>query len=154
MSLTWKRAILALIVAVATGCSGGVFPGGPAVKASGQMLVGRWSMVPKGIDDENPGVQEVSGAAGESARFRLVFNSDQTYEQSVETKIALAPVLNQKGSIKGTWKVVEARDNTLIIELPDGDLRPQVKIRFQSKDRCVYDQGEGEGEVLVLTRLP
>jgi hypothetical protein len=137
---------------MATGCSGGLLPGRPRVKATGQTLIGRWAMVPKGVDDETPGVQEVSGAAGESARFRFVFNSDQTYEQSVETKFDPAPVLNKKSSIKGTWKVVEARENKLVIELPDENLVPRVKVEFQSKDRCIYDQGEGE--VFVLTRLP
>jgi hypothetical protein len=139
------------MVAAAAGCSGGLWPGRPAVVASGQLLVGRWGMAPKGLEGEASRNGTISAVPGESFTFQMVFNADQTYEQSVETKMALAPVLNRKDSIKGNWRVAEARANTLVIELPEPDLVPKVKVEFQSKDRCIFDQGEGE--VFVLTRI-
>ncbi len=146
-----RNHLMLVLLVGAAGCSGGLLPGRPTVQATGQLLVGRWGMVPKGHEDEASETGTISPVPGDRITFQIVFNADQTYEQSVETKMALAPVLDRKGSLKGTWKVAEARANALVIELPEPDLTARVKVEFKGRDRCIYDQGEGE--VFVLTRL-
>jgi hypothetical protein len=69
---------------------------------------------------------------------------------SVRSSVGNIAALKQQGSINGTWKVVDVQGNTLIIELPEGDLKPRVTVVFQTEDRCTYDTGNDE--VLVLTR--
>jgi hypothetical protein len=69
---------------------------------------------------------------------------------SVHSSVGNIAEQKQQGSIDGTWKVVEIQGDTLIIELPEDDLKPHVTVVFQTKNRCTYDTGNGE--VLVLTR--
>jgi hypothetical protein len=142
--------MIILIVALLSGCSGGALPGRSKVRATAQTLVGRWDAVPKGVYDESPGAREVTGPGGEKAHFRYVFNSDQTYVMSVHSSVGNIAALNQQGSINGTWKVVGRKDNTLIIELPEGDLKPRVTVVFQTEDRCTYDTGNDD--VMVLSK--
>jgi hypothetical protein len=145
-----KNAIIILVIALLSGCSGGAWPGRAKVRATAQTLVGRWDAVPKSVYDESPGAREVAGPALERAHFRYVFNSDQTYVMSVHSSVGNIAALNQQGSINGTWKVVDKQGNTLIIELPVDDLKPRVTVVFQTEDRCIYDTGNDE--VFVLTR--
>jgi hypothetical protein len=149
----WKKtAILMGCATMMAGCSQGSWPGHSRFQVDSPTLVGRWSGVPKDVADGFPDAQEVKGPAGEIARFRWEFKNDQTYKTSVEAKVGNTSQLDRRGSVKGTWRVVEIRGNTLTIELPVQDLRPRVKVVFESKDRCLLDQGDGE--VFVLTRLP
>ena len=69
---------------------------------------------------------------------------------SVHSSVGNIAALKQQGSINGNWKVVDIHGNTLIIELPEDDLRPRVTVVFQTEDRCTYDPGNNE--VVVLTR--
>jgi hypothetical protein len=144
-----KNAMIVLVIAL-LGCTGGAWPGRSMVRASAQSLVGRWDAVPKGVYDESPGTREVTGPGLERVHFRYVFNSDQTYVMSVQSSVGNIAALKQQGSINGTWKVVDIQGNTLIIELPEDDLRPRVTVVFQTEDRCTYDTGNDE--VFVLTR--
>jgi hypothetical protein len=141
-----RTSLCLVLLVAASGCSGR-----PQVEASAKVLVGRWSMVPKGLEDEADETGKMRPVPGQSIAFQMVFNAEGTYEQSVDSRFDPAPVLNQKGSIKGKWRVAEARGNTLIVELPEPDLVARVKVEFQSKDRCIYNVGEEEA--FVLTRL-
>jgi hypothetical protein len=145
-----KNATIILVIALLSGCSGGVWPGKSKVRATAQTLVGRWDAIPKGVYDESPGARELTGPGLERAHLRYVFNSDQTYVMSLDSSVGNIAALKQHGSINGTWKVVDIQGNTLIIELPEDDLKPRVTVVFQTKDRCIYDTGNDE--VLVLTR--
>jgi hypothetical protein len=145
-----KNAMIILVIAQLSGCSGGAWPGRSKVRATAQTLVGRWDAVPKAAYDESPGARELTGPGLERAHFRCVFNSDQTYVMSVQTSVGNIEALKQQGSIKGTWKVVDIKGNKLIIELPEDDLKPRVTVVFQTEDRCTYDPGNDE--VLVLMR--
>jgi hypothetical protein len=145
-----KNAMIILVIVLLSGCSGGAWSGRSKVRATAKTLVGRWDAVPKVVYDESPGAREVTGPGLERAHFRCVFNSDQSYVMSVHSSVGNIAALEQHGSIKGTWKVVDIKGNTLIIELPEDDLKPRVTVVFQTKDRCTYDPGNDE--VLVLTR--
>jgi hypothetical protein len=145
-----KNAIVIIVMALLTGCSGGMRPGRSKVQATAQSLVGRWDAVPKDVYDESPGAREVTGPGLERAHFRYVFNSDQTYVMSVHSSVGKIAALEQHGSINGMWKVVDIQGNRLIIELPEHDLKPRITVAFQTEDRCTYDMGNEE--VLILTR--
>jgi hypothetical protein len=145
-----KIALMILVIALLSGCSGGVLPSRSKVRATAQTLVGRWDAVPKGVYDESPEAREVTGPGHERVHFRYVFKSDQTYVMSVDSSVGNIAALKQQGSINGTWKVVDIQGNTIIIELPVDDLKPRVTVVFQTEDRCTYDTGNDE--VFVLTR--
>jgi hypothetical protein len=145
-----KDVIIVLVIALLAGCSGGVWPGTSKVRATAQTLVGRWDAVPKPAYDESPGARELTGPGLERAHFRYVFNRDQTYVMSVHSSVGNIAALEQHGSINGIWKVVDIRGNTIIIELPEEDIKPRVTVVFQTEDRCTYDPGNEE--VMVLSR--
>ena len=150
MSLFRKGAILVYSVVLAS-CSPGGSNGSPRLQVTPETLLGRWIALPKELADETPGVMEVKGPARETAKFRWEFKKDRTYEMSVEAKVANIPALARQGKVSGIWKVVETRGNTLTIELPIEDFSTRVKVVFESKDKCIYDAGEGE--VMVLNRI-
>jgi hypothetical protein len=145
-----KNAMIILVAALIAGCSGGVWPGTPKVRATAKSLVGRWDAVPKPHYDESPGAREMTGPGLERVHLLYAFNSDQTYVMTMNSSVGNIAALKQQGSLNGKWKVVEIKGDTLIIELPEEDLKPRVTVVFQTKDRCTYDPGNDE--VLVLMR--
>jgi hypothetical protein len=150
-----KNVIIAGLVALLAGCSNET-RNGPVqrIEATGETLVGRWSALPKSVADENPGGHEARGALGETIRFRWEFRDDQSFTSSSEVKSEIVPVPGGSGLVRGTWKVVEVRGNTLIIEVSSerGGSAARATIVFESHERCLMDVGDDE--VLVLTRLP
>jgi hypothetical protein len=109
--------------------------------------------VPKDAAVETPDGQDMKGALGETFKFRWEFKNDQTCTMSVDVDPGIVPVPGSSATVPATWKVLEVRGDTLIIELSrKGGPAAQVKIAFESKDKCLYNAGEDE--VMVLTRLP
>jgi len=152
VSFFTKSALLIAAVAMLAGCSKGNLPGNQQPQVTSETLIGRWSVLPKDVADENPGAHDVRGPAGEITKFRWQFKKDQTFEMSVDAKVGQVPELDRKATGSGTWKVLEVRGDTLVIELSRSIAVGRVTVVFQSQDRCTYDAGDGE--VLVLTRLP
>jgi hypothetical protein len=147
-----KSALLFVAVAMLAGCSKGNLSRNQQPQVTSDTLIGRWSVLPKDLADENPGADDVRGPAGEITKFRWQFKKDQTFEMSVDAKVGRVPELDRKATSSGTWKVLEVRGDTLVIELSRKIAVGRATVVFQSQDRCTYDAGEGE--VFVLTRLP
>jgi hypothetical protein len=152
MSFFPKSAPLVVAVAILAGCSRGKLSGNQPPQVSSETLIGRWSVLPKDLADENPGAHDVLGPAGEVTKLRWQFKKDQTFEMSVDSKVGRVPELDRKATGTGTWKVLEVRSDTLVIKISRKNTVDRVTVVFQSQDRCIYDAGDGE--VLVLTRLP
>jgi hypothetical protein len=145
------KGVTLFCVAMVAGCSAGGTSGDPRFQVTPETLVGSWTAVPKAVADEHAGAREIRGPGGESAKFRWVFKNDHTYEMSVDARVADIPALAQQGKVSGTWIVLEVRANLLSIELPDDDLKTQVKIIFEGPNKCLYDAGESE--MWVLNRV-
>jgi hypothetical protein len=152
MSFFTNRVLLLIAVALLAGCSKGKLSGNQQPQVTSETLIGRWSVLPKDLADENPGAHDVRGPAGEITKLRWQFKKDQTFEMSVDSKVGQVPDLDRKATGTGTWKVLEVRGDTLVIELSRKTAVGRVTVIFQSQDRCTYDAGDSE--VLVLTRLP
>jgi hypothetical protein len=152
VSFFTKSALLIAAVAMLVGCSKGNLSGNQQPQVTSETLIGRWSVLPKDLADENPGAHDVRGPAGEVTKLRWQFKKDQTFEMSVDAKVGQVPELDRKATGTGTWKVLEVRGDTLLIELSRKIEVGRVMVVFQSQDRCTYDAGDGE--ILVLTRLP
>jgi hypothetical protein len=144
------------IVVCLVGCTGKSLD---PIKA--ETLIGRWRAVTKDDADEGNATRDASTPSGETVAFRYEFKPDHTYETSVELTGGLMPLMPQvagKHAVRGTWNVVEVGRDTLTVELPDPKLAAagfpahQVKVVFQTKDRCVFNAGSAEA--MVLTRLP
>ena len=151
MSFFTKSALFVAVVAMLAGCSKWKPYGNQQPQVTSETLIGRWSVLPKDLADENPKAQDMKGPAGEITKLRWQFKKDQTFEMSVDAKVGL-PELDRKAKGTGTWKVLEVRGDTLVIELSRNIAVGRVTVVFQSQDRCTYDAGDGE--VLVLTKLP
>jgi hypothetical protein len=150
-----KNAIVAGLAALLATCSNET-RNGPLqrVEVTGETLVGRWSALPKAEADENPGGHEARGALGETIKFRWEFQNDQSCTFSSEVKGQIVPAPGGSATVTGTWKVVEARGDTLLIEISSegGRFAGPATIVFESHDRCRMHTKGDEG--LVLTRLP
>jgi len=150
-----RNVILAGLVALLAGCSNET-RNRPVqrTEVTGETLVGRWSAAPKSLADANPGGHEMRGALGETIKFRWEFRNDQSFTSSSEVKSNIVPAPGGSGLVRGTWKVVEVRGDTLIVEFSSerGSPAARATIVFESPDRCLMDVGDDEG--LVLTRLP
>ena len=151
MSFFTKSALLVAVVALVAGCSKWKPYGNQPPQVTPETLIGRWSVLPKELADENPGAHDMKGPAGEITKLRWQFKKDQTFEMSVDARVG-HPELDRKATQTGTWKVLEIRGDTLVIELSRRIEVGRVTVVFQSQDRCTYEGGDGE--VLVLTRLP
>jgi hypothetical protein len=149
-----NRAPLAVVVVVLTGCSQGASGVHSRFEATPAALIGRWSALPKEVADEHPGKPDAQGALGESISFRWEFKDNQTFEMVSEVKGGLAPMLANKANVTGAWKVLEARGNTLTIELSHEGFAATASVAFETADRCLYSSGGETDEVLVLSRLP
>jgi hypothetical protein len=149
-----KSAILAAFVAFLASCSGETGHDRPRIEVTADSLVGRWRAVPKDVAVETPDGQDMKGALGETIKFRWEFKNDQTCTMSTEVDSRIVPVPGSSATVPATWKVVEVRGDTLIIELSRkvGQPAARVNVVFESKDKCLYNGGEDE--VMVLTRLP
>jgi len=152
VSFFTKSALLVAAVAMLAGCSKWNLSGNQQPQVTSETLIGRWSVLPKDVADENPGEHDVKGPAGEITKLRWQFKKDQTFEMSVDSKVGQVPELDRQATHTGTWKVLEVRGDTLVIELSQKIAVGRVTVVFQSHDRCTYDAGDGE--VLVLRRLP
>ena len=152
VSFLMKSALLLAAVAILAGCAKWKLSGNEQPQVTPETLIGRWSVLPKDVADENPGAHEVRGPAGEITKLRWQFKKDQTFEMSVDSKVGQVPELERKATGTGTWRVLEVRGDTLVIELSRKIAVGRVTVVFQSQDRCTYDAGDGE--VLVLTRIP
>jgi hypothetical protein len=136
-------------------CSNGTQNGPlPRIEVTGETLVGRWSALPKAEVEENPGGHEARGALGETIKFRWEFRNDQSCTFSSEVKGQIVPAPGASGTVTGTWKVLEIRGDTLIIEISSerGGVAGRTTIVFESRDRCLMHTVDDE--VVVLTRLP
>ena len=150
-----KNAIVAGLMVLLASCSNET-QNGPRqrTEVTGETLVGRWSALPKAEADENPGGHEARGALGETIKFRWEFRNDQSFTSSSEVKSSIVPAPGGSGLVRGTWKILELRGDTLIIEFSSerGGPAARATIVFESPDRCLMDVGDDEG--LVLTRIP
>jgi hypothetical protein len=146
------RASLVAIVAFLAGCSEATRHGDPSLRVTPETLIGRWSALPKDVADEEPGTRDSTGALGETIAFRWEFRADHTLSTSADVKSGLIPMPEVHGGVTATWKVLKFQGNTLTIEMPKEGMRPRATVVFESKDKCILDCGEGE--ILVLTRLP
>jgi hypothetical protein len=155
MSQSTKSAILIWIVVCLVGCA---WMSRDPISA--ETLIGRWRAVTKVDADEGNATSDIRTVTGETVAFRYDFKADHSYESSLELTGGLMPLMPQvagKHAVRGTWKVVEVRRDTLTVELPDPELAAaghpaiRVKVVFQTKDRCVL--GADSDEALVLTRL-
>jgi hypothetical protein len=152
VSFFTKSALLVGAVVMLAGCSKWKLSGNQHPQVTSETLIGRWSVLPKDVADENPGAHDVKGPAGETTKLRWQFKKDQTFQMSGDFTVGQVPELDRKATSTGTWKVLEVRGDTLVIELSQKTTVGRVTVVFQSQDRCTYDAGDGE--VLVLTRLP
>ncbi|HEV3162704.1 MAG TPA: hypothetical protein VGZ22_01590 [Isosphaeraceae bacterium] len=151
MSLMMRACLIAIVVFLA-GCSEATRHGDRSLRVAPETLIGRWSALPKDVADEEPGTRDSTGALGERIAFRWEFRADHTMVTYADVKSGPVPVPEVHGAVTTTWKVLEVRGNTLTIEMPQAGLRPRATIVFESKDKCHFDCGEGQ--VMVLTRLP
>jgi len=155
MSPIAKSAILSGLVALLASCSSETGSGSSRrTEVKGETLVGRWSALPKAAADESPGGHEARGALGETIKFLWEFKNDQSCAFSSEVKSGVVPVPGNSANVTATWKVLEARGDTLTIEIsPDGGgPAARATIVFESHDRCLMHSRDDED--LVLTRLP
>ena len=150
-----KNAIVAGLMVLLASCSNET-QNGPRqrTEVTGETLVGRWSALPKAEADENPGGHEARGALGETIKFRWEFRNDQSCMFSSEVKGQIVPAPRGSATVSGTWKVLEVRGDTLLIEIASegGRFAGPATIVFESRDRCLMHASDDEG--LVLTRLP
>jgi hypothetical protein len=148
-----KSGILAALVTILASCSHETGHESPRIEVTAESLVGRWRAVPKDVAAETPDGQDMKGALGETFKFRWEFKNDQTCTMSIDVDSGIVPLPGRSATVPATWKVVEVRGDTLIIEISrNGGPAAQTKIAFESKDKCLYNAGEDE--VMVLTRLP
>src|SRR5438105_1773352 len=134
-----KSGILAAFVAFRASCSSETGHDSPRIEVTAESLVGRWRAVPKDVAVETPDGQDMKGALGETVKFSWEFKNDQTCTMSTDVDSGIVPVPGISATVPATWKVLEVRGDTLIIQLSrkGGEPAPRVKIVFESKDKCL-----------------
>jgi hypothetical protein len=126
-----------------------------AIQATPELLVGRWSALPKQDAEQNPRARDIKTPLGQRAEFIYEFRADNTWLTSMKVTPGMLPVPELKRTSRFTWKVVEVQGNTLILEVGDRQSAGRAKIVFESDDRCTYSaEGGDEAEFMVLNRLP
>jgi hypothetical protein len=160
MSQFVRSSVLACVLILLVGCAPLKRLGHARFQATPESLVGRWSVVDKDTDEENPGAKEMKAhPLGGSAAIIYEFKADHTAILSTKVKYGIIPAPEQNATSQGKWNVVDVNGDSLIIEFNEiaPGVRPRAKVIFENKDRCTYraaNSDDEEPEVLVLTRIP
>jgi hypothetical protein len=151
VSLLMKNSILLAILPLLAGCSDGKRFGNPQLRVTPETVIGRWSGLPKDLAGEDPGARDVKDALGQTIALRWEFKADHTFVTSATVDPGIVPLPAMRGTTEGTWKVLQVRGNTVTIELARAGSGGHAMAVFESKDKCIFDGGDGEA--VVLTRL-